>query len=261
MKTTPSPTLLALATFVVISITSNLACTGGPSEVPVAPSTLPLGGALSPAGLSARTDLGGLNLNGYCQSLGFNSATLTKPQTGPNAAFNNWRCQASNGTMQPINMTQACRWQYRPTKDLLAHPIDPDDAFSWVCYPAAPTETVTISSTDVPKVIPNPGQVISTVSVPDLGTIVGVTTSFSFTHQCERNLVMRVRHPDGTLNTVMDRGLERCDGTNSLFTSTSLTMQNMLGKEVGGVWQIIITDDDPQYSGQLNSWSLNLQVR
>jgi subtilisin family serine protease/subtilisin-like proprotein convertase family protein len=123
-----------------------------------------------------------------------------------------------------------------------------------------PSRNVTISSIDVPKNIPNPGQVVSTITVPNIGTILDVTASFSFTHQCERDLVMVVRHPDGTGNTVMDRGLERCSGVDSLFTSTSLTMQNMLGKPAAGVWTITITDDNALFSGQLNSWSLNFRV-
>jgi hypothetical protein len=36
--------------------------------------------------VQARPSLGGLDLNGYCQSLGFDRASLTEPQIGENAA-------------------------------------------------------------------------------------------------------------------------------------------------------------------------------
>ncbi len=121
-----------------------------------------------------------------------------------------------------------------------------------------PTTTLSVASSDVPKVIPDPGSVISAVTVPSNGRIVDVTTSFSFTHQCERDLVMRLRHPDGTTNVVMNRGLQRCSGVATTFTSTSLTMQNMIGKSPAGLWTFTATDDMADgYSGTLNSWQLN----
>jgi hypothetical protein len=79
------------------------------------------------------TALGGLNLNGYCQSTVYAGATLTKPQLGPNAAFNNWRCVTSSGDTHPFSMEQACKWQYS-LEAVQAHPRNADDAYTWVCY-------------------------------------------------------------------------------------------------------------------------------
>jgi hypothetical protein len=79
------------------------------------------------------TLIGGLSLDGYCQSLGYANSTLTKPQIGPNAAFNNWRCQAADGATHPFSMTKACQWQYGANA-IQAHPTDTEDAFTWVCY-------------------------------------------------------------------------------------------------------------------------------
>src|SRR5262249_44833938 len=106
----------------------------------------------------------------------------------------------------------------------------------------APSQDFTIASTDVPKSIPDPGQLISTITVPSLGTILDVTATFSITHECEADLVVYVRHPDGTLTNVMNHGLGRCSGVPETFTSTSLTLGNMLGKQTSGVWQLIVTD-------------------
>lgn len=79
------------------------------------------------------TALGGLDLDSYCISQGFAGVTLTKPQIGHQAAFNNWRCVTFTGRTRPFSMEQACKWQY-DLKQVQAHPTDPDDAFTWVCY-------------------------------------------------------------------------------------------------------------------------------
>jgi hypothetical protein len=59
-----------------------------------------LGAASATVGRAdAPRPLGGLALTPYCQSLGYDGDTLTKPQLGPNAAYNNWRC--FTGTSSP----------------------------------------------------------------------------------------------------------------------------------------------------------------
>ena len=77
--------------------------------------------------------VGGLSLDGYCQSLGYANSTLTKPQIGPNAAFNNWRCRDAHGGLHLFSMERACQWQWG-TNAIQAHPTDRGDAFTWVCY-------------------------------------------------------------------------------------------------------------------------------
>src|SRR6185295_20097923 len=67
------------------------------------------------------TVLGGLDLDGYCLSIGFTGVTLTKPDSGPNAAFNNWHCTTAGGGTQPFSMEQACKSQYTATA-VQAHP-------------------------------------------------------------------------------------------------------------------------------------------
>ena len=95
--------------------------------------------------------LGGLDMAGYCQSLGYNGYGDTPPvilalgsNTGPNFAFNNWECVGSSGeseTTAPVastgpapSMDDACASQYSDTTPY-AHPSDPNDAYSWNCYP------------------------------------------------------------------------------------------------------------------------------
>jgi hypothetical protein len=79
------------------------------------------------------TFLGGLHLREYCVAQGYADVTLTGPIVGPSAAFNNWRCVTPDGGTHPFSMEQACKWEYN-INESLAHPLDSNNAFSWVCY-------------------------------------------------------------------------------------------------------------------------------
>jgi hypothetical protein len=81
----------------------------------------------------APTVVGDLGLREYCVASGYVDVTLTKPQTGPNAAFNNWRCVNANGDLRPFSMEQACKWAYN-LNEVQAHPTDKNDAYTWLCY-------------------------------------------------------------------------------------------------------------------------------
>lgn len=84
------------------------------------------------------TPLGGVELVSYCQSLGYTGATLQKGYVvGDQAAYDNWRCTDVTGNTHPFSMVQACQWMYG-LNAVQAHPLDPNDAFSWVCYAAQP---------------------------------------------------------------------------------------------------------------------------
>jgi hypothetical protein len=83
------------------------------------------------------TPLGGIpTLVEYCQSLGYDGALLQKGiVVGRGAAFNNWRCYSSNSALgtRAFDMAAACRWYYH-LNNVVAYPLDPNDAFTWVCY-------------------------------------------------------------------------------------------------------------------------------
>jgi hypothetical protein len=79
------------------------------------------------------SDLGGMNLNAYCQSKGFGGATLTKARIGPGAAFNNWVCVSASGVQTPLNLQAACEYTF-PQRPIAPEAPDLNDAFSWHCY-------------------------------------------------------------------------------------------------------------------------------
>ena len=98
--------------------------------------------------------LGGLDLNGYCESLGYDGdptegeeqSTLTKEQVGPEYAYNNWACVEGSGARAPIatagaapSMENACAVAF-PGVASRAVPEEPDNAFSWNCFEPAPPE-------------------------------------------------------------------------------------------------------------------------
>lgn len=81
------------------------------------------------------TPLGGLDLQSYCQSLGYTGVTLKKGFIlGEQAAYDNWRCYTGTpADTHSFSMEQACMWTYGPNA-VQTHPLNADDAFTWVCY-------------------------------------------------------------------------------------------------------------------------------
>ncbi len=89
-----------------------------------------IGLMLLPGGARADIRLGGADLAGHCEHLGFDDASLTGPVSGPNAAYG-WQCTGPGSAA--IDVTAACRWQYdEPNAYALAS--DLNHAFSWRCY-------------------------------------------------------------------------------------------------------------------------------
>ncbi len=90
-------------------------------------------------------ELGGLDLNGYCESLGYTSAALHKGQVvGPNAAFENWAC-VEKGSHEVLiaatgpapSMANACAVQHPGS---FAYAEEPNDANSWKCFEEQPQQ-------------------------------------------------------------------------------------------------------------------------
>jgi DNA-binding beta-propeller fold protein YncE len=97
--------------------------------------------------------LGGLNIAGYCEGLGYQgngsgASTLLREGhvEGPEYAYENWACVNSNGAAVPIavhgsapSMDNACAVAF-PSVPSHAHADNPENAFSWNCYEGAPPE-------------------------------------------------------------------------------------------------------------------------
>jgi hypothetical protein len=122
-------------------------------------------------------ELGVLDLNAYCRSIGYANAALSKPQQGPHYAYDNWVCVAANGSAALIDLQNACAATYGQ-RPILAQPTDPDDAYSWRCYQRP---TVSIASL-------TPGNGSVTVSWQPTGAAAsGVISSYVVTVKPARN--------------------------------------------------------------------------
>jgi subtilisin-like proprotein convertase family protein len=134
------------------------------------------------------------------------------------------------------------------------------------------------SSLNVPKAIPDPGTVSSTLNVPDSFTILDLNVALDITHTYTGDLRARLKSPDGTQVLLFSGYGSSGDNlhgtvfddeaatpiwdktatppfTGSFSPSQSLSVFD--GKKVTGVWTLEITDAFRRDKGTLNSWSLN----
>jgi RHS repeat-associated protein len=86
------------------------------------------------ADIPGLTELGGLDLDGYCSSLGYFDAVVDGSIVAPDAAYD-WYCNKQVTGQVPINLESACVAQYGPS---LAFVDDPNNAFTWNCYSTNP---------------------------------------------------------------------------------------------------------------------------
>jgi hypothetical protein len=124
---TAEPTLTSLPTTTVILPSPNPKATSTPTEVPtLTPTNTP-----APADTAIPTSTftpvpvgGGVNLNGYCQEMGFTEAALVE-----DTAYG-WRCRDWNGDLYDIDMWSVCEWQYGGGTPNYA---DFNEPYSWTC--------------------------------------------------------------------------------------------------------------------------------
>lgn len=77
---------------------------------------------------SGTIDLGGLDLYGFCGSLGYSSASLD------GSTAYDWHCDDDQGNTYPIDMNAACLWQYPTAANVNTEVGDVNDPNSWQCY-------------------------------------------------------------------------------------------------------------------------------
>jgi hypothetical protein len=103
-----------------------------PCSYALNPAGVAFGGSVGFNPAAPHEQLGGLGLQEFCQSLGYDGVVQTKPRLGFAAAIDNWRC-VRDGVLHPFSMEQACKWEYGMDA-IQAHFLDRDDAFSWKCF-------------------------------------------------------------------------------------------------------------------------------
>ncbi len=146
-------------------------------------------------------------------------------------------------------------------------------------YSIAASPADTYYSTDVPKNIPDPGTVTSTLTIAAVGTIsdldvIGLTISHTlpadlsvvlvsplgtsvtlFTHQCggidwnSSNTGFNLS--DGALDQLGDA----CPPGNATYNPEN-PLSAFTGQPITGIWQLVISDNAPEDSGVLLAWGL-----
>jgi hypothetical protein len=87
--------------------------------------------------LAPGTDLGGLDVATYCSSTNGGTSELSKGGiTGPNYAYDNWKCSATGAV---LSMQTVCTSEYGAQDgNVVAKTTDPNSAYGWNCYVASP---------------------------------------------------------------------------------------------------------------------------
>ena len=89
----------------------------------------------------------GLFLQGYCESLGYQSTVLEREGiSGPGYAYENWGCASKDGSEVLIantgpapSMENACLYE-NPGTVAYGYSSEPDSAYTWGCYTVKPPE-------------------------------------------------------------------------------------------------------------------------
>ena len=91
--------------------------------------------ASAESGVEGLINLGGVNLNSYCQKRygsGFKSVLVGK-------TAGDWTCQKSQNERRPISVENACKMQYG-NRALKAKAVNWNNPLSWYCFGSRKTK-------------------------------------------------------------------------------------------------------------------------
>ncbi len=140
-----------------------------------------------------------------------------------------------------------------------------------------PSGSASVTSTDVPKPIPDLTTITSTATVSGAGPITDVNVTLNITHTFDSDLVITLISPDGTQVTLASHdGGSRHNFTNTTFDDQATTsiangrapftgsfkpigsLATLNGLSANGTWTLQVADTVALDSGTLNSWSLQI---
>jgi hypothetical protein len=102
---------------------------------------------------------------------------------------------------------------------------------------------------------------IATFDVPVTGRITRWELHFAYRTECENDHFASIASPSGDKVTLMDRGLRRCTGMPTVYTSDNVNGSPFVGSQAGGKWQFLFRDlDANSYSGNLEAVRMTLTV-
>jgi subtilisin-like proprotein convertase family protein len=139
-------------------------------------------------------------------------------------------------------------------------------------------QTFNAISPQVPKAIPDPGTVTSTITIGQTALLKKVAVKIGDIHHTfDSDLEITIKAPDGTtVPLVFDRGGSGDNFINTVFTDSASTpigngsapftgsfkpespLAALQGHQMKGTWTLTVTDTFPADSGTLNAWSQQL---
>ncbi|NUP12801.1 MAG: hypothetical protein HOW73_42730 [Polyangiaceae bacterium] len=200
------------------------------------------------------TELGGAT----CVSQGFAAGTLS---CDASCAFDTSQCVAAGCGNNLLEFGEDC--------EVGAGCSATCNAFT--C--AAGEVPFSVTSTEVPGTIPDPGTFSSHLTVPTTGTITAVGVQIRVTHGYDADLDITLTPPaSGPVDLTSDNGDVNDNFYNTVFSPTATTaisagtapftglylpegsLTAMYGTAANGVWTLNVTDDDAIIAGTLDAW-------
>ncbi len=185
----------------------------------------------------------------------------------------------TNHNLNLTGLTECTTYYYYvKSKDAAGNETTENNSGNFYTFETGKNVNPTFISTDVPKLIPDPGTVTSNIFVPDDKTVQKVVVTIgNITHTWDSDLDIYLIAPDGTrVELSTDNGSSGDNYINTVFdddASTSITagtapftgtfkpegsLAALIGKNSQGTWKLEVSDDYGNDSGTLNSWSLTL---
>jgi subtilisin-like proprotein convertase family protein len=163
--------------------------------------------------------------------------------------------------------------------DLAGNPVSDSNGGAYHQFRTGDSVLLAPASTDVPKSIPTPGTISSSLPVAENLGIEDVDVTLTLTHPYDTSLKATLIHPDGTRVLLF----AQVGGSGSNFTGTTLddeaagpigsgtapfsgkyrpaeALSLLDGKPAAGSWKLELTDLYGYYQGNLVSWSLGLTL-
>jgi extracellular elastinolytic metalloproteinase len=129
--------------------------------------------------------------------------------------------------------------------------------------PAAGTTVVSAEATPglaIPDA--DPHGILSTLTLPDAGTVESLTATVAISHPYRGDLVVTLVAPDGREVVLHDRaGGGGNDVRRSFDPAAVAGLAALAGMPAGGVWSLRVADHAMADTGRLESWSLAARVR
>jgi hypothetical protein len=190
-------------------------------------------------------------VQGQLNALGFNSGrpdgTIGPRTRQASEEYRTWMADGAGGDgwNQPaLTALNGQDWCEQVAKD---HP----EVARFVAPASEPTEYTSSGASGL----------VATFDVPVAGRITDWELRFSFNTECENDHYAAVTSPNGRKLVLMERGLKRCTGAPTVYSSDNNDPGPFKGINAKGKWQFVFKDLDANFhSGALQALTMKVTV-